>query len=187
MKEWIIVAIVIVILVIGGIFLFTGNKQTSSNYQTPSSQNQTQTQSNSNPQTQNTAEVDCGTTGPLSFSGTLSYDTSFNDAQKQAWSCMTDALAVCNKAKTVLGTSTYKVLGKQNNLCQVYGPSLSSSGDVKYVTCGLSQKVIGAFYAQAEQKYPNIKQAKAFNTFNIVTAGGGTIPFPDGSETVVCS
>ena len=145
-------------------------------------------QNPTNAQNQNASEINCGAIGPITFSGTLNLNTSFNDAQKQAFGCMTDALSACNKAKLVLGTSTYQIVGKQNNLCMVYGLSYSQSGESKYVTCGLSQKVIDFFYAQAEQKYPNLKYAKSWNTFNIVTLGGATIPFADGTkETVVCN
>jgi len=192
MKSGVIIGIIIAVLVIGGILFFflrsPSNLQTSDqDSQNPDQQNpESQNAAVSN---QNTAEIDCGTTPSIMVSGELDIGTSFSDAQKQAWNCMTDALTVCNKAKTVLGTSTYKIIGKQNNLCMVKGPSIvSQNGELREVTCGFSQKVIDSMYVSSEHEYPSLKYAKSFTAFNIVTMGGAAIPLQDGtSELVVCS
>lgn len=142
--------------------------------------------------------VNCGMAGVITFTsqssgGNITSSGIKADAStKKAWECFTDRLEVCSVAKikaSGLGQEQeieYSILRKSENLCEVAGPKISlTDGKVTNVVCKIPMTYINFAYKESEKLYPNQKFAKGYTTTGVITAGGGEIPYPDGTKGII--
>lgn len=139
----------------------------------------------------NLTEKDCGVAGTVTTNSNGSVEA--ENYTVKAWECFTDALKVCVESSlrsNAPGMEQYgfKIIDKQDNLCMVSGPKFNfETLKITTQTCGYSQKLIDFGYGETEKKYPGKKFMKAGEVFANIPAGGGEMPYPDGTkETVVC-
>ena len=133
--------------------------------------------------------TDCGTAGPVTFS---EEGVDADEDTKKAWECFTTNLETCTPAKikaTVMErTIEYKILKKEGEICEVYGPMLDfEAGEIKTVTCKIPMKYIEYAYSESEKLYAEKKFFKAYSTVGIITAGGGKIEYAEEiTDNIVC-
>ncbi len=137
--------------------------------------------------------VDCGVAGGVTFFGSGSNQTiEATDDTIKAWECFTDSIYDCSPAKLHVQSNQnemdYAVLKRENDSCVISGPKMNFQDDsITPVTCQISKKYIDFSYTQADQKHPSKKFFEGFATVGVITAGGGNVPYPDGtSEQIVC-
>ena len=197
----IMIAAGFVVLVGVGLFFVMSKSETSSTEestkQTEEVRDNTKLKENDLTETAKTPSINknvinCGITGPIKFSGVLNYDRDLNENQKEAWSCLSDALETCSPAQLQIDDNVYTVLKKEKGSCLVSGPTYNETGDIKrIITCGFSDKLITASYLEAERNYPGSRYAKAPITLSVITFYDSfkitEIPLPDGSkEPFIC-